>query len=409
MSEIFLLGAGASVEAGVPHAYKMSNEMLNRFSKENNSRFHSFGKVLQFVVGGLMFQKGIKGENPYHGVNIEDLFNAVRLLGDRQDSELSPFISSWHPQIVGLESGRMSSLTSLDLLEIIYGPIKRSLQEIRQEIIQQNNRIRLPTRQVDIDTFRASSQFADKFDQGVRQILSGHEGALFNATADAMIESLVEMVWVNDKDKVQYLVPLLRYSLEKKSSFVTLNYDNTIELAGQALGLDVDTGFDAWSRSSEFLFDDGKIPLLKLHGSIDWALSDGRTNEEKPLPFQIIQKIELNTSNKNGFHPAVVFGGKNKLTAKGPFLSLIRSFEKQLENTEILTAIGYSFRDDHVNEFITKWFNGNVSRKIRIINPNPELFEDKFTRALLHGIAENRVEIIKEIASRGILKILEAQ
>ncbi len=32
MSEMLLLGAGASVEAGVPSAYKMTREILERFN-----------------------------------------------------------------------------------------------------------------------------------------------------------------------------------------------------------------------------------------------------------------------------------------------------------------------------------------------------------------------------------------
>ena len=109
MTELFLLGAGASVEAGVPDAYRMTNEMVKRLSEDDMSRYRRIDKVLQFVVGGLLFQQGIKGENPFDGINIEDLFNAVKLLGDRQNSDLSPFISSWHPELEGLENGKMAN------------------------------------------------------------------------------------------------------------------------------------------------------------------------------------------------------------------------------------------------------------------------------------------------------------
>ncbi len=79
MTELFLLGAGASIEAGIPGAYGMSKAMLDKFTNDPRYLNRRFNKVLEFVVGGLLFQQGFKGENPFDGVNIEDLFNAVVL------------------------------------------------------------------------------------------------------------------------------------------------------------------------------------------------------------------------------------------------------------------------------------------------------------------------------------------
>ena len=414
MTELFLLGAGASVEAGVPDAYKMTNEMLRKLSEDQRAHYLRYDKVLQFVVGGLLFQQGIKGENPFDGVNIEDLFNAVLLLSDRQNSELSPFISSWHPQLIGLESGKMASFTSRELLKTINGPIEKFVKETTDEIFAQIGRPlergrTFSLRKREIETFFASSRFETKFTDAVRQVVSGSEGKLFKATADAMIQRLVEMVWITDAGKIEYLIPLLKYVIETDSSIVTLNYDNTIELAGQVLGIEIDTGFDAWSKSGDFTFGDGKVPLIKLHGSIDWALSGGRTAKEKPLPYQIIQKVDPNAKDQEGFQPAVIFGGKNKLTAKGPFLSLLQSFEAQLSKSETLTIIGYSFRDEHVNEFIANWLNGDITRTVRIINPNPNSLDDGFAQPLLDGVAKDRVQFIKEITSNGIMSIVKAK
>lgn len=410
MKELFLLGAGASVEAGVPDAYKMTIKMLKKIADDQRAHYLRFDKVLQFVVGGLLFQQGIKGENPFDGINIEDLFNAVLLLSDRQNSELSPFISSWHPQLIGLESGKMASFTSRELLKTINEPIEKFVKETTDELVEQFERLlergrSSSLRRKEIETFFASSRFETKFTEAVRQVVSGSEGKLFKATANAMIQRLVEMVWITDVEKINYLIPLLQYVIDTHSAIVTLNYDNTIELVGQVMGIDIDTGFDEWSKSGEFTFGNGKIPLIKLHGSIDWALSSGNTAKEKPLPYQIIQKVDPNAKDQRNFQPAIIFGGKNKLTAKGPFLSLLQSFEEQLLESEILTVIGYSFRDEHVNEFITNWFNGDIVRTIKIINPNPHSLDDGFAQPLLNGYAKDRVQIIKEIASNGILSL----
>jgi hypothetical protein len=177
-------------------------------------------------------------------------------------------------------------------------------------------------------------------------------------------------------------------------------------MAGQSAGIQIDTGFDSWSNSGDFLFSDGKTPLLKLHGSIDWALSDGQISDEKPLPYQVIQKVDPN-AEKGGFRPEVIFGGRNKLTARGPFLSLLRSFEQQLSKVEMLTIIGYSFRDEHVNEFIINWFNGEIARSIRVIDPNPNSSDKGFMNSLLTGRGKDRVQIIRETAKEGIARLLQ--
>jgi len=416
MTELFLLGAGASVEAGVPDAYKMTSEMLKRIAEDEMSSYQRIDKVLHFVAGGLLFQQGIKGKNPFDGVNIEDLFNAVKLLGDRQKSELGPFISSWHPQLVGLESGRMASFTSRELLEAIYKPIEKHVEEttqtVRNEIMDDLEHIfegrHIFSRQrksKEIETSRSASGFEDRLTEALRQFVIGDEGKLFKTAAEAMIRKLAEMVWITDPQKTDYIIPLIQYAKATNSTIATLNYDNAIELAAQTTNVEIDTGFDSWSNSGEFIFDEEKIPLLKLHGSIDWALFDGQMSKEKPLPFQVINKVDPNKNKHGNFHPAVVFGGTNKLTAKGPFLNLIRSFEQQLSKTESLTIIGYSFRDEHVNEFVANWFNGSATRSIRIINSNPASMNHEFTQHLRSGYTKERVQIIKETTGVGVLNL----
>jgi hypothetical protein len=403
MTELILLGAGASVDAGVPSAYKMSKEMLQKFDNDPSAQSQGIDQALQFVMGGLLFRQGIRAENPDNGINIEELFNAVMLLGDRQTSELSPFISSWHPQLVNLESGALSSTTARTLLESIYRPVEKYIENV----IREDSISGIHYSINEIEKVHSAKAFAEKFNKAVRQIMTGSQGEIFKTTAEAMTRKLVEMVWLKDVSKVAYLVPLIQYAKTTNSTFVTLNYDNTIELAGDSVGEGIDTGFNSWSRSGRFSFRQGKIPLIKLHGSIDWSLSAGQTYPEKPLPYQVIEKVEPEVDADRHFQPAVVFGGKNKLTAKGPFLSLLRAFDQQLAKSEQLTIIGYSFRDDHVNEFIMKWFNGDVDRCVRIIDPNPNSLESEFANILLHVDPEPRVQVIRKTAANGIPRLIK--
>ena len=82
MKRIILLGAGASVDAGIPTAIGMTEKMISHFKESGLTKEL---KVLTFIVGGLLFKAGIHGENPSSGVNIEEVFSAIELLANRSD------------------------------------------------------------------------------------------------------------------------------------------------------------------------------------------------------------------------------------------------------------------------------------------------------------------------------------
>ena len=66
---------------------------------------------------------------------------------------------------------------------------------------------------------------------------------------------------------------------------------------------------------------------------------------------------------------AVIFGGNNKLTAKGPFPELLVKFRKALASSSELIIIGYSFHDKHINHCIAQWSQG-LPNKITVIDYN---------------------------------------
>jgi hypothetical protein len=70
--DMVLLGAGASVDAEMPAATEMAAQIVNHFRPNSRHRH-----ALNLAIGGLLFQAGARGENPFDGVNVEDLFTAV--------------------------------------------------------------------------------------------------------------------------------------------------------------------------------------------------------------------------------------------------------------------------------------------------------------------------------------------
>lgn len=107
---IVLLGAGASVDAGIQTAVGMTEKMIEYFEKEKISQEL---KVLKFVVGGLLFKAGIHGESPMKGVNIEEVFEATELLSNRNSLGIFPFVGHWHPFIEELERNKPNLMDRL--------------------------------------------------------------------------------------------------------------------------------------------------------------------------------------------------------------------------------------------------------------------------------------------------------
>src|SRR5690606_31369090 len=101
------------------------------------------------------------------------------------------------------------------------------------------------------------------------------------------------------------------------------------------------------------------LRLLKMHGSIDW-IGD----------FENFITVRDSTKENRG-EPVLIFGGGNKLTAKGPFLQLLNEFEKSLATSKRLIVIGYSFRDEHVNAVISRWMLRGKKGKMFVIDPAP--------------------------------------
>ncbi|MFO0900538.1 MAG: SIR2 family protein [Pirellulales bacterium] len=423
--ELILLGAGASVEAGVPDAYGMSREMVRLFSDTPK-----LSAVLRFAVGGLLFQRGVMGDDPFDGVNIEELFNAVQLLAEREQSEVAPFVGAWHPVVHALDRlgppradfNRLHEAIIKSALETVArsgkDSIKSSFASAFDRALREAIGGKRPSSPGKViadqmkDAFerlsrkhpRRDFQFGSEMSRAVNQKDRPGRGYVFRVTNQRMIKLLAKMVWLTDPRSVAYLAPLFRAPHGASRVFATVNYDNALELSASAAGITLDTGIDEWSQTGSFNVSPPNVPLLKLHGSIDWALREAPTDDSRPLPSQQIERIAPADVPKAKGMPAVIFGGRNKLTATGPYLDLLRAFQAALSQCDRLSVIGYSFRDDHLNEYISQWVNGDSVRRLRIINgPSFRQTVVPFARMLL-GSLKDRLEVVEAKAAEGIAR-----
>lgn len=186
----------------------------------------------------------------------------------------------------------------------------------------------------------------------------------------------------------------------------TLNYDNSIELLAKSQSIPWTTGIDQWSTSGCLDFTEHKLLLLKLHGSIDWTWGTTDKPSNHLMLHKVIRRIEPDEM-KDRYEPAVIFGQRNKLTAEGPFLDLLIRFREQLSKASRLTVVGYSFRDMHINVYISQWLNSSQDHAIRIISPDITTSHTEYVQELrdLQRRHPNKVELTAMKAKEGLKEL----
>lgn len=417
MQTMYLLGAGASVDAGVPMAIPMTQRIDELLQ---NRGWKDALETYRYVVGGLLLQKAIEGHSPYDGLNVEEVYSALELLAQRDRLEASPFVSSWHPAVDRLDRRmyayqyeQLARAIRHDVHSLLGGSIPKpstsTFTSARFDARAAGRRLEDALRgwgggtvrdmmtdigqavEVAISTYLEdwSSQLGRRIDvdpSGVTDAISGAiqtataegTGMAFQSTCESVLSLLSGLTWVSDGSRVEYLNPLLQPARSGPVTIATLNYDNCVEKACECLDLSVDTGLPAWNRSGAFSFDTGQVRLLKLHGSINWMTSQ----EHGPhgLVRESVWEVPVGEDGFSGHRPVLVFGQREKLRAGGPFIDLLAAFRLELRKTESLVVAGYSFRDAHINDCLERWLMvGN--RRLTIVAPSVP--EGEMARELL--------------------------
>jgi hypothetical protein len=214
------------------------------------------------------------------------------------------------------------------------------------------------------------SPFIEAWSRGVdrweRRAATSRGENSYAALRDRMLIELRGLVGTTRK-QISYLEPLVRFAADPaRATIATLNYDLSIEGAAEACGIQVDTGIHRWVQGGHWSWRSDGVRLLKLHGSIDWAWEDDPAVDGR-LPSRFIAQISTFDSDEHP--PALIFGLRGKLRAEGPFLSALAEFESQLERASRLIVVGYSFRDDHVNQAIRRWTFDGRGRELVLVDP----------------------------------------
>jgi hypothetical protein len=374
---MFLLGAGASVEAGIPASVPLTEAIVERINARSNAIDH-IAPALNFVCGALAAYDASRGQNPYAGLDVERVFAAVELLARRKELEVTPFVAAWHPSVDEWDRKNIDELMAWSDVAV-RDPEK--LEHLLHELVS--------------------------------IVFALGDGEIYRSLMQKMVQELVGLL-ATAAGSLDYLRPLV--ALGDRPGGVTiasLNYDLTIEHTADRMRVPVQTGIEQMAAGARIPRPDHGIQLLKVHGSIDWQWR--REDWEKgQIGRSTVVPVDLTRSTEH--EPVLVFGHGSKLKAEGPFLMLLAELEARLQACDELVVVGYSFRDDHINELIRRWMIAREDNVLTVIDPSfPQWSSwgwhkpDFRTKLLIALHPPDRLRILRENASTGLARYAEEQ
>lgn len=337
-----LLGAGASVDAGLPLTNQLAAQILDELNSSpmpvRGGPVGDVTPVINFVYGRIVAHNADVGANPRQSVNIERLISSLRFLRSRDQHEASLFVSRWN--------------TGNDVVREV-------------ELSASGWRLADAVRKVDQGP-QSEQQLLDAVVEVARAAVNRPSTYVFEL-AEKEVRKRVSKI-LSQIDDVSYLNPLfdVAKTQDRGLDIITLNYDLVVETAAQSVGVSVDRGLSSWRPGSriEFSRERGQVNLYKVHGSIDWRGDFvGNSNFAYPPPL-----LYAEDGNPQG-DPWIVIGDREKLGTDGPTLELFSCARQALADADHLVVIGYSYSDDHVNGMIRNWLLASDDRWLTSVDP----------------------------------------
>ena len=231
---VFLLGAGASKEAGLLTAEDMVGEIENRIKED--APWTKYRDLYFYMKSALLYADGIKGADGGFGrFNIERLVNAMRELEKNESHTIYPFVGAWNMK-----------------LTLLAGNDFKQLREFRQQIVREliTKWVNLRIHQ-DADYYAGLVNFQEQWTYPV---------PVFSLNYDMCVEAACKG----------------RCRLERGFS-------------------DDDSRRWTWQRFEDWSEIQAQIYLYKMHGSLDWR-RDAQKNltfEDSPAPPDEFEELEM--------------------------------------------------------------------------------------------------------------------
>lgn len=142
---------------------------------------------------------------------------------------------------------------------------------------------------------------------------------------------------------------------------------NTLDVSCWAGNNDSKTAEPLKRFDSSIALRQQKIRLTKLHGSIDWVR-------------RIDDEISVGNPTFTGKHEnhVLIYPGYKGVPEEEPFKLFHMHFEKELKKAKAIIFIGFSFRDEHINDLIKRNISNNA--KIIVLDPQASSTAPEFLR-----------------------------
>ncbi len=150
-----------------------------------------------------------------------------------------------------------------------------------------------------------------------------------------------------------FLLKLRTFGCLKRTEIYTPNYDLAFEYSLDKLAIEYKDGFSGFVNR---LFDPrtlqgkDKTGLVKIHGSVNWIVENGKVKEFQP-------KFEGGKVIIDDTAPVLIYPTSHKLyqTYSTPYSELMRHMLDEMETGKnVVIVLGYKYGDEHINEILYK-------------------------------------------------------
>lgn len=111
-SLLFLLGAGASVEAGIKHAKEMTLDIEKKIDSDID--FKDFYELYNYLKSSIIYQRGLEGSFEDQTATIEELLDILSEINQKHQNKLYPFIGGWNIHLLKVAGEEFEKVEKLD-------------------------------------------------------------------------------------------------------------------------------------------------------------------------------------------------------------------------------------------------------------------------------------------------------
>jgi SIR2-like protein len=326
----FFIGAGASIEFGIPSMTQMTTTFEAKISKKPEKElFNTIYKTLAKVYGR-------------DNVDLEAIMSVIS--GLKEEAHLRDNIGE-----LGLflleRKGIEPKLGFRPRIEVLDNLEQEFKKHIRNNVaIKKPKKISL-ARKVYLDFFKQLGTVTNSSTGGdSNQFAYTAKWPIFTTNYDNVIEDF----WVRDRN-----FPL------------DLGFENSPINNRRVMKAD---------EYTEKHTAHGNMPLIKLHGSVNWVREMNDEIVEHPL-FLSLDDVRSTSGSEDILEEILIYPLSQKQLYFTPFIQLFRILEAELLKRDLWIIIGYSFRDIIIRTMFEKSMEKMPGRKQRLLLVHPHANE----------------------------------